>query len=114
MDGIELDGAYVIYPGLIFALQYAYLDAKVQEVIDVDGNNVASLYPFIAAPKHSGVATVDWTFLRRNWGNLRAYVNWQYTGWRQGLVVTEDRRSEERRVGKECVSTCRSRWLPYH
>src|SRR3546814_12609958 len=23
-------------------------------------------------------------------------------------------RSEERRVGKECVSTCRSRWWPYH
>src|SRR3546814_12064130 len=23
-------------------------------------------------------------------------------------------RSEERRVGKECVSTCRSRWPPYH
>src|SRR3546814_14232778 len=23
------------------------------------------------------------------------------------------RRSEERRVGKECVSTCRSRWAPY-
>src|SRR3546814_12292077 len=23
------------------------------------------------------------------------------------------RRSEERRVGKECVSTCRSRWVPY-
>src|SRR3546814_20902415 len=32
------------------------------------------------------------------------------------LVVEEARviRSEERRVGKECVSTCRSRWLPYH
>src|SRR3546814_5484854 len=25
-----------------------------------------------------------------------------------------DHRSEERRVGKECVSTCRSRWSPYH
>src|SRR3546814_12698106 len=25
-----------------------------------------------------------------------------------------DGRSEERRVGKECVSTCRSRWSPYH
>src|SRR3546814_12287589 len=24
------------------------------------------------------------------------------------------RRSEERRVGKECGSTCRSRWSPYH
>src|SRR3546814_980211 len=25
-----------------------------------------------------------------------------------------DHRSEERRVGKECVSTCRSRWSPDH
>ena len=25
-----------------------------------------------------------------------------------------DGRSEERRVGKECVSLCRSRWSPYH
>src|SRR3546814_9339649 len=33
------------------------------------------------------------------------------TYWRGfGLLV----RSEERRVGKECVSTCRSRWSPYH
>src|SRR3546814_12388235 len=37
------------------------------------------------------------------------------------IVVTARRReesiqtrSEERRVGKECVSTCRSRWSPYH
>src|SRR3546814_19722701 len=28
--------------------------------------------------------------------------------------IIEVRRSEERRVGKECVSTCRSRWSPYH
>src|SRR3546814_19365200 len=28
------------------------------------------------------------------------------------LVVTVRARSEERRVGKECVSTCRSRWSP--
>src|SRR3546814_3110841 len=42
----------------------------------------------------------------------------------QFLLPTEDaifvaeelarRRSEERRVGKECVSTCRSRWAPDH
>src|SRR3546814_11306540 len=30
-----------------------------------------------------------------------------------GTIATPDR-SEERRVGKECVSTCRSRWSPYH
>src|SRR3546814_18903531 len=29
-------------------------------------------------------------------------------------VALVGRRSEERRVGKECVSTCRSRWSPYH
>ena len=29
----------------------------------------------------------------------------------RGVIST---RSEERRVGKECVSTCRSRWSPYH
>src|SRR3546814_19767241 len=29
-------------------------------------------------------------------------------------VTVTDGRSEERRVGKECVSTCRSRWSPYH
>ena len=29
-------------------------------------------------------------------------------------VNTENLRSEERRVGKECQSTCRSRWSPYH
>src|SRR3546814_16609263 len=33
----------------------------------------------------------------------------------RGLRVEQPEiRSEERRVGKECVSTCRSRWSPYH
>src|SRR3546814_4695835 len=35
----------------------------------------------------------------------------QSHGWRPGC---RSQRSEERRVGKECVSTCRSRWSPYH
>src|SRR3546814_2508262 len=30
------------------------------------------------------------------------------------LAISKGKRSEERRVGKECVSTCRSRWSPYH
>src|SRR3546814_12085629 len=29
-------------------------------------------------------------------------------------IRIEEPRSEERRVGKECVSTCKSRWSPYH
>src|SRR3546814_14686954 len=35
----------------------------------------------------------------------RAALDLRCEGWR---------RSEERRVGKECVSKCRSRWSPYH
>src|SRR3546814_15147282 len=30
------------------------------------------------------------------------------------MIAEATVRSEERRVGKECVSTCRSRWAPYH
>src|SRR3546814_14776371 len=33
---------------------------------------------------------------------------------RDGRLYGRGTRSEERRVGKECVSTCRSRWSPYH
>src|SRR3546814_17122382 len=32
----------------------------------------------------------------------------------QHHALDQAERSEERRVGKECVSTCRSRWSPYH
>src|SRR3546814_12452438 len=37
-------------------------------------------------------------------------------GRRRAMVelATFEQRSEESRVGKECVSTCRSRWSPYH
>src|SRR3546814_4369435 len=37
-----------------------------------------------------------------------------YMASMQKLLSRDDVRSEERRVGKECVSTCRSRWSPYH
>src|SRR3546814_3902386 len=30
------------------------------------------------------------------------------------IIEIPDHRSEERRVGNECVSTCSSRWSPYH
>src|SRR3546814_14000027 len=37
----------------------------------------------------------------------------QHRADRGGKIIKIER-SEERRVGKECVSTCRSRWSPYH
>src|SRR3546814_19343817 len=51
----------------------------------------------------------------------RFYHAWQaivdnllYEGIRGEVASDATYRSEERRVGKECVSTCRSRWSPYH
>ena len=38
-------------------------------------------------------------------------AGWQRHGW---LAALAGRRSEERRVGKECSKQCRSRWSPYH
>src|SRR3546814_14019931 len=45
-------------------------------------------------------------------GVLAAAVDDDHLRGDRGAVVAL--RSEERRVGKECVRTCRSRWSPYH
>src|SRR3546814_3576481 len=56
----------------------------------------------VDAFKHETKNDPDFVDLWANMGDLR-------------LVPAIGRdRSEERRVGKECVSTCRSRWSPYH
>ncbi len=92
MNGLELEGAFIPAPGLVLGFQYAYLDAEVTEVIDINGDNVAHLYPFVAAPPWSGVASVDWTVSQRGWGDLRAYLSANYMGERMGLVISEPRR----------------------
>ena len=46
-------------------------------------------------------------------GGTKRYRDLKRNFWWEGMK-REVARSEERRVGKECVSTCRSRWSPYH
>src|SRR3546814_17860940 len=43
-----------------------------------------------------------------------SYINGHYTSSLYGSRLGRYCRSEERRAGKECVSTCRSRWSPSH
>ena len=93
MSGVEVDTTFVALPGLLLSLDGAYLDAKVQEVIDINGNNLASFYPFPSAPPYSGVASADWTFLEYNGYALRAYADYHYLGRRQGVVIVEERRN---------------------
>src|SRR3546814_17757721 len=49
-------------------------------------------------------------------GEAGVALTTQRVGGMFGLFFSDEKvdRSEERRVGKECVSTCRSRWSPYH
>src|SRR3546814_17053975 len=69
----------------------------------------------------SDVCSSDLALLRRRWRHPpRRHQGWHHRvqpgdggrGHRRAVLTPV--RSEERRVGKECVSTCRSRWSPYH
>src|SRR5881296_1848734 len=42
------------------------------------------------------------------------HIAFEVPGVREKEVSVSITRSEERRVGKECTATCRSRWSPYH
>ena len=46
--------------------------------------------------------------------NVTAFLVSGIAGTVPDVVGEPYRRSEERRVGKECSSPCRSRWSPYH
>ena len=61
------------------------------------------------AIEHCGICHSDLSMLDNEWG-MTVYP---FVPGHEGVgrVVA---RSEERRVGKECVSLCRSRWSPYH
>src|SRR3546814_15003712 len=61
-----------------------------------------------------------WAWVTRLWNSGRE--DWRETpledfadpAWDAVFADIGAARSEERRVGKECVSTCRSRWAPDH
>src|SRR3546814_9379975 len=75
------------------------------------------IWPYAVAP---AVAGALWGFIFLPGPGVLAYflarigVDWNYLlNGTQAMIVVVLARSEESRVGKECVSTCRSRWSPY-
>src|SRR3546814_17039758 len=56
----------------------------------------------------SDVAGVRGSSSFEEWAEDLGYGDMRVRDWKRLQT------SEERRVGKECVSTCRSRWSPYH
>src|SRR3546814_17651559 len=71
---------------------------------DGGGNSVLNGLGSDAEPRHDVTARPDIQH-RQAFSLLHPNIDSAF-----GLA----QRSEERRVGKECVSTCRSRWSPYH
>src|SRR3546814_1840278 len=67
-----------------------------------------ALFTVTARVLDAPIADVDVAFSLSNPDEL--YTLLSEAGF-QSIEITP--RSEERRVGKECVSTCRSRWSPY-
>src|SRR3546814_14596424 len=72
--------------------------------VEVGGGNA-----FITLKKERPVTSVEWE--RSLQPKLAAIPDARVTFQSQSGGFS---RSEERRVGKECVSTCRSRWSPSH
>ena len=67
----------------------------------------------VAGPGEGALTVAQWA------RKLRTRFQLGLLGWIKGERVDQNleilsRRSEERRVGKECSSPCRSRWSPYH
>src|SRR3546814_2577371 len=62
-----------------------------------------------AAETHDSIRAVQWQD-----DHLRLLDQRLLPGEERWIECRDAARSEERRVGKECVSTCRSRWSPYH
>src|SRR3546814_8692040 len=63
---------------------------------------------FASGQRHEGLAEKE--NKSRNTAKTPPKVPWRASR----APDSPNYRSEERRVGKECVSTCRSRWSPYH
>src|SRR3546814_19003752 len=64
-----------------------------------------------------GTALAPWhRFIRQDGltSITRAFVEEDWKRLLQQAGIADARRSEERRGGKECVSTCRFRWWPFH
>src|SRR3546814_13990338 len=82
-----------------------------QHVLEENGFDV-TLEQLDVAPTFVGVAEGDLDLFFDTWLPITHEDYWtQYGDQVEDLGVW---RSEERRVGKECVSTCRYRWSTYH
>jgi iron complex outermembrane recepter protein len=79
VNGVELETAFVLWPGTQLRANYAWLDAKYDEFID-GGENVADNRAFVHAPEHAWNVVLDSELLTTRWGAVvRATVDYVWT-----------------------------------
>ena len=69
---------------------------------------------FIRNNRHVELTPAGKTFLEDARAIIKRTQDAMIRARQADTVFTGNLRSEERRVGKECTSWCRSRWSPYH
>src|SRR3546814_15127004 len=95
--------SFLVIP--IFALANAGIPLSADSIGDAVSSRVTlGVVLGLVVGKLVGISGITWLAVRLGIGRLPVGV-----AWRQVVGL----RSEERRVGKECVSTCRSRWSPF-
>src|SRR3546814_16770712 len=102
IEGPLMDGMNVV--GDLFGSGKMFLPQVVKSA-RVMKKAVAHLLPFIEAEKQPGAKGKGKVVMATVKGDVHDIGK---------NIVGVVLRSEERRVGKECVSTCRSRWSPHH
>src|SRR3546814_4559993 len=110
---VELDGVF-----FFFKQKTAYEMRISDWSSDVCSSDLLG-WETASRPRHAELVSASMAgplTLRCAEGNGRPWTLKQDQGDDDGNVAFRSLpdRSEERRVGKECVSTCRSRWSPYH
>src|SRR3546814_5488937 len=93
---------------LLASFHHRWILADNAEIFAVGNTSLSELKPLLE--KSFGL----WRMTRDMKGRKNFDVPTPAAQQRIILVNRPQSRSEERRVGKECVSTCRSRWSTYH
>ena len=79
INGLELEFAIIPFSGTRISANYAYLDAEYDDFRDAQNNNVANNRAVPHAPESTFNIVFDSELLRRDWGTVRAVVDYAWT-----------------------------------
>ncbi len=74
--GMEVDITAQPTQALTFGFNYAYLDAKYRQILDIAGNDVSSRYTYIEAPKHTISTNLEYRFPETGIGKPSLYIDY--------------------------------------